>query len=221
MLACERQQGVLDSISRHHQDGPDGRQTPVKQASVKQASVKQGLPDRARGVPGLVVGDGSPALAGTCGKQHIGRRCLGPMLQAFGHAAWIRTEAARVAHDQAAVIRGCECRLSRSHRRRLDTALRHDPHPSEESVAARFRKKDSSRALASSSTIVSAAIRLSVRKALSASARAMRGSACSTAKLLNGALPAIFSANSSALAIPWPSSTTYWEKPSDRPSSAL
>jgi hypothetical protein len=51
------------------------------------------------------------------------------------------------------------------------------------------------------------------RRSPSGSERAIRGSACTIAKLLSSVLVAIRSANSTALASPWPSSTTYCEKP--------
>jgi hypothetical protein len=141
------------SVARQNEDRPLGVKT----------AVEQGLPDRTRSVPPLAVGDRPPAIAGTLREHDIGRRSLRPELQGLGHAAWIGTEIARVAHDQAAVIGGFKNRFDRRHWGRLDAALGHHSAPLAACFAARSRKNVSSRALASSSTMVRAAIRLSVK----------------------------------------------------------
>ena len=73
------------------------------------------------------------------------------------------------------------------------------------------------RALAASSPGAIAAISDSANRPSACAMSAMRGSACITAKLESGALAAIRSASSNALARPAPASTRYCEKPIAQP----
>src|SRR6266481_4998515 len=107
------------------------------------------------------------------------------------------------ANDQTTVRAGLEDRVAHVHRhRRSDTHRAHscalfaggaglgaESRPGA-TFGARFSRNACSRVLVSSSLTVTATIKLSINSPVSGSARAMRGRACTTAKLLSTALAA-------------------------------
>src|SRR5882762_9050083 len=88
-------------------------------------------------------------------------------------------------------------------------------HQSERGVTfgARFAAKSARRAAASEPVIESAAIRLSTKSPSASLMSWMRGSACSTPRMVSGAIAATFAANSPAFDFASPFGTRYCTSP--------